>query len=146
MVWLILEDNHHNNFGWRFKCVYLTQFRNVMLWFLICWITVKFVTCMRWWLITNMYLVLTQKKDTFSLLKGHLPLPKPNPYLKTSRISATSFFDFDGIGFFCFVEKCLVLREILFSCKRALFLKKRSSYAFEIKKVPLFDKMPLLFL
>ena len=35
------------------------------------------------------------KKGTFSILKGHLTLPKSNPPLKTPRISATSFFDFD---------------------------------------------------
>ena len=38
---------------------------------------------------------LTTKKGTFSNLIGHLTLPKPNPPLKTPRISATSFFDFD---------------------------------------------------
>ena len=38
---------------------------------------------------------LTKKKGSFSNLKGHLTLPKPNPPLKTPRISATSFFNFD---------------------------------------------------
>ena len=50
---------------------------------------------------------LDPNKGTFSILKGHLTLPKSNPPLKTFRISATSFFD-------SFFFKYILIKELPF--------------------------------